>query len=53
MELSGNVARMGKERGTYRFLVREPHEKQQLGRPKRRRKNNIKVDLREIERGVD
>ena len=27
--------------------------KQQLGRPKRRWGNNIKVDLREIERGVD
>jgi hypothetical protein len=47
----GHVARMWEGRGVYRVLVRRPESKRPLGRPKRRREDNIKVDLREI--GID
>jgi hypothetical protein len=53
MILSEHVGRMEEQGGTYRVLVREPQVKQQLGRPERKREDNIKVNLREIERGVD
>ena len=39
------VARMGEERGVYRVLVGEPEGKRQLGRPRRRWEDNIKMDL--------
>jgi hypothetical protein len=42
---------MGEGRGVYRVLVERPEGKRQLGRPKCRWKNNIKLDLREI--GID
>jgi hypothetical protein len=32
---AGNIARMGKERGVYRVLVRNPEGKRPLGRPRR------------------
>jgi hypothetical protein len=34
-----------------RFLVGRPEDKRPLGRPRRRREDNIKMDLREI--GID
>jgi hypothetical protein len=34
---------MGEHRNAYGVLVRKPAEKRPLGRPRRRRKNNIKV----------
>jgi len=42
---------MGEKRGTYRVLVGKPEGKRPLGRPRRRRENNIKMDLQELECG--
>jgi hypothetical protein len=42
-------ARGGEEEGVpYRSLVGKPEGKRPLGRPRRRRENNIQIDLREI-----
>jgi hypothetical protein len=49
MRWTGHVARIGEGRGVYRILVGRPEGKRQLGRPKRRWEDNIKLDLREIE----
>ena len=43
---------MGERRGAYRFLVRKPEGRRQLGRPMRRWEDNIKMDLREVGWGV-
>jgi hypothetical protein len=43
-----HVARMGERRGVYRVLVGRPEGKRPLGRPRRRWKVSIKMDLREI-----
>jgi hypothetical protein len=48
MRWAGHVARMGAKRNPYRILVGRPEGKIPLGRPSRRRVNNIKMDLREI-----
>jgi hypothetical protein len=42
---------VGEERGVYRVLVGRPKGKRQVGRPKHRWEDNIKLDLREI--GLD
>jgi hypothetical protein len=39
---------MGEKRNAYRILVGKPEGTRPLGRPRRRRVNNIKMDLREI-----
>jgi transposase len=39
---------MGEKRNAYRILVGKPETKRPLGRPRCRRVNNIKMDLREI-----
>ena len=39
---------MGEERGTYRVLVGKPEGKRPLGRPRRRRVDNIRMDLQEL-----
>jgi hypothetical protein len=36
------------ERNVYRVLVGKPEEKRQLGRPRRRWEDGIRMDLREI-----
>jgi hypothetical protein len=36
----------GEKRNSYRILVEKPEEKRQLGSPRRRWVNNIKMDLR-------
>jgi hypothetical protein len=41
---------MGEKRNAYRTLVGKPEGNRPLGRPRRRWVDNIKVDLREIER---
>jgi hypothetical protein len=39
---------MGEGRGVYRVLVGKPEGKRRLGRPRRRREDNIKMDLQEV-----
>ena len=48
MRWAGHVARMGERRGVYRVLVGKPEGKRPLGRPRRRWKDNIKMDLQEV-----
>jgi hypothetical protein len=48
MRWMGHVARMGEKRKVYRLLVRKPEGKRPLGRPRRRRIYNIKMDSLEI-----
>jgi len=47
MRWAGHVARM-ERRGVYRVLVESPERKRPLGRPRLRREDNIKMDLREV-----
>jgi hypothetical protein len=42
---------MGERRGTYRVLVGKPERRIPLGRPRRRREDNIKMDLQNRECG--
>ena len=42
------MARMGKERGVDRVLVRKPEGKRPLGRTRRRWVDNISMDLQEV-----
>jgi hypothetical protein len=51
MRWAGHVARMGEGRGVYRILVVRSEGNRPLGRPRHRRGDNIKMDLREI--GID
>jgi hypothetical protein len=51
MGLAGHVARMGEGTGAYRVLVGMPDGRRPLGRPRRRREDNIKMDLGDI--GID
>ena len=46
-----HVARMGEGRGVHTVLVGNPEGKRPLGRPRRRWKDNIKMDLQEVEGG--
>jgi hypothetical protein len=39
---------MWEKRNEYRIMVENPEGKRPLGRPRRRRVDNIKMDLREI-----
>jgi hypothetical protein len=48
MRWAGHVARMGKERKVYKVLVGKSEGKRPLGRPRRRREDGIRLDLREI-----
>jgi hypothetical protein len=48
MRWAGYVARMGEKRNAYRLLVGKPDGKKPLGRPRRRRVNNIRMDLGEV-----
>jgi hypothetical protein len=42
---------MGEERIVYKVLVGKPEGKRPLGRPRRRREDGIRMDLREIDLG--
>jgi hypothetical protein len=44
---------MGEKRGAYRILVGRPERGRQLGRPRRRWEDNIKLDLQEVVWGMD
>jgi hypothetical protein len=48
MRWAGHMARMGEKRNAYSLLVVKPEGKRQLGRPRRRWIDNIKMDLLEI-----
>jgi len=39
---------MGERSGEYRDLVGKPEKKRQLGRPRRRWEDNIKMNLQEV-----
>jgi hypothetical protein len=39
---------MGEGRGVYRVLVGKPEGRSPLGRPRRRREDYIRIDLREV-----
>jgi hypothetical protein len=51
MRWAGHVALMEEGRSVYRVLIGRPEGKRQLGKPRRRWEDNIKMDLREI--GID
>jgi hypothetical protein len=51
--VSGTAARMGKKGNLFRLLVGKPEGKRTLGRRRRWWVDNIKLDLVEIECGVD
>jgi len=48
MRWAGHVARGGEVRVVHRVLVRKPEGKRPLTRPRRRWKDNIKMDLQEV-----
>jgi hypothetical protein len=48
MRRAGHVGRKGEGRNVYRVLVGKPEGKRPLERPRRRREDGIKMDLREI-----
>jgi len=45
---AGHVAHLGEIRGLYRVVVGKSEEKRPLGRPRRRRNYNIKMDLQKV-----
>jgi hypothetical protein len=51
MRWVGHVARMGEKRNAYRLLVGKPKGKRPLERPRRRKVDNIRMDLGEVEWG--
>ena len=51
MRSVGHVACMGERRGVYSVLVEKPEGKRPLGRPRRRREDNIETDLQEVRCG--
>jgi hypothetical protein len=53
MRWARHVARMGEKTGAYRILVGRPEGRRPLGRPRRRWEDNIKMDLQEVEWGMD
>jgi hypothetical protein len=50
---AGHVACMGEGRCVHRVLVEKPEGKRPLGRPRRRWKDNIKMDLQEVGGGME
>jgi hypothetical protein len=39
---------MGEKRGAYRILVERPEGRRALGRPRRRREDNIQMDVQDV-----
>jgi len=52
MRWVGNVTRIGDRRGTYRVLVGKTDGKRPRGRARRRREDNIKLDIQEVGSGT-
>jgi hypothetical protein len=46
--LNKQSSTVGERRGVYRVLVGKPEGKRQLGRPRSRWEDNIKMDLKEV-----
>jgi hypothetical protein len=46
MSWAGHVARTGEERNVYNVLVGKPEGKKPLGKPRCRREDGIRIDLR-------
>jgi hypothetical protein len=44
---------MGEKRGAYRILVGRPEGRRQLGRPRRRWENGIKMGIQKVGWGMD
>jgi hypothetical protein len=53
MKVVVHVARMGARRDAYTVLVRKPEGRRPLERPRSRLEDNIKVDLRKVDGGMD
>jgi hypothetical protein len=51
MRWAGHMTRMGEVRGAYNILVGRPEGRRQVGRPRRRWEDNIKMDRRKIRFG--
>ena len=51
MRWACHVTRMGERRGVYRVLVEKPEGKRQLGGPRCRWEDNIKMGLQKVECG--
>jgi hypothetical protein len=49
MRWAGHVAHMGEKRMTYRALVWKPVRRRPLGRPRNRWKDNIEMDVKNLE----
>jgi hypothetical protein len=49
MKWAGYVARMGERRNVYRVLVGKPEGKRPLGRPRRRWRDGIKMELKKLD----
>jgi hypothetical protein len=52
MRWAGHVALIGEKRGAYRILVERPEGRRQLGRPRRRWADKIKIDLQAVGWGL-
>jgi hypothetical protein len=53
MRWAGHGAHIEEGRGLYRVLVEKLEGKKPLGRPRRRWKDNVKMDLQEVGWGMD
>ena len=53
MRWARNIARMGNRRDAYRVLLGKPEGKRPFGKPRRRCKDNMKMDLQEVVCGAD
>jgi hypothetical protein len=49
--MGGACSASGEGRGVYRVFMVKPGWKRTLGKPRRRRKDNIKMDLKKVECG--
>jgi len=48
MRWAEHVAHVGERRDSFRILVGKPEGKKTIGKPRRRREDNLKIDLQEV-----